>query len=260
VAKFAEHQVSAITRALVVGDSGAGKTSLLASIANGGYNLRVLDTDGQLDPLAGWLTKEGMKHTSFITLKDDFQVKPNDTAWKRFRQIIAKGWTDGKEDLGKLQDWTAKDVLAIDSVTFLGTLAKNDALAINGRPPHSQMTMTEWGEAVRQMASTLDYLINPLYFKCNLIVTAIPLGVENEIGITKHYPNCITRNFSKEVPKYFNNMIQIKSKRDGSRVLRTTSDTFMELKTSIPNIFEKEIEPDLAAFMHTIQDAAKGKK
>ena len=85
MAKFAEHQVSAITRALVVGDSGAGKTSLLASVANGGYNLRVLDTDGQLDPLAGWLTKEGMKRTSFITLKDDFQVKPNDTAWKRFQ-------------------------------------------------------------------------------------------------------------------------------------------------------------------------------
>lgn len=258
MAKFEEHRVSSVTRLILVGDSGAGKTSALASIANGGYNLRVIDADGQLDPLAGWLTKEGLKRTSYITIKDD--IKPPAKAWKRFRQIINKGWVDGKEDLGKVQDWTDKDVLAIDSATFLGMLAKNEALSINGRPLDSQLTMTEWGEAVRMMKAQLDYLINPLYFSCNLVVTAIPIGVENDIGITKHYPSCVTRNFSKEVPTYFNNVIQIKSKRDGSKVLRTVSDTFIELKTSIPNIFEKEIEPDLAAFMHAIQNAAKGKK
>ena len=55
MASIRNHRASEVTKLLLVGDSGSGKTSSLASLANAGYNLRILDFDDGLAILPEYL-------------------------------------------------------------------------------------------------------------------------------------------------------------------------------------------------------------
>ena len=49
MANIAKHISADVTKLLLVGDSGSGKTAALAALANAGKNLRILDYDDGLD-------------------------------------------------------------------------------------------------------------------------------------------------------------------------------------------------------------------
>jgi len=49
--KLGDHQSKSTTKMLFVGDSGAGKTGALASLAAAGYHLHIMDLDNGLDVL-----------------------------------------------------------------------------------------------------------------------------------------------------------------------------------------------------------------
>lgn len=60
MASIKEHTSADVTKLLLVGDSGSGKTAALASLANAGKNLRILDYDDGLSILPDLLTPEGV--------------------------------------------------------------------------------------------------------------------------------------------------------------------------------------------------------
>ena len=49
MASIKNHTSVDVTKLLLVGDSGSGKTASLATLANAGYKLRILDYDNGLD-------------------------------------------------------------------------------------------------------------------------------------------------------------------------------------------------------------------
>ena len=51
MANIKTHKSAEYTKLMLVGDSGSGKTTALASLANAGYNLRILDFDDGLSIL-----------------------------------------------------------------------------------------------------------------------------------------------------------------------------------------------------------------
>jgi len=229
---------------MVVGDSGAGKTSSLASLANAGYNLRVLDLDNKLSVLRKHLTEEGAGNVSVMTFKDALNKKAD--AYKRFKNVVYNGWKDDDEDLGKLETWGPDTVLAIDSATFLGDIIKNEARAMDGKANFEKLSQANWYDAILQVENLFNFLTSD-FFKCHLVMTALPLLVEDEAGISKFYPNIVTKNFSAGVGKYFDNVVRISSKRDGSRIIRTGGDNRMELKVS--GDFPLEIPADLSVLL-----------
>jgi len=68
MANISQHKSTSVTKLLLVGDSGSGKTSALASLANAGKKLRILDYDDGLDILSEYLTPEAVSRVSYITL------------------------------------------------------------------------------------------------------------------------------------------------------------------------------------------------
>jgi len=247
---FENHPSSKRTKLLLVGDSGTGKTASLASLANAGYKVRILDFDAGLDILKNYLTPEGVKNVTYITLKDDLAKA---TAWQTGRDIVFKGWKTPTEDLGKVQDWGPDVVLVADSLTFMGDAAKHAAAALNGKQINGQLTQQEWGEAVRVIENFLDYITSD-YIKCNVVMTALPVPLEDDSGVSRLYPFVVTKAFSStKVAKYFNNLFRVANRRDGTPYFRTAGDARMACKSSAPGVVKPEEDADLASIFKKLQ-------
>ena len=245
--KYESYPMTKRANILIVGDSGGGKTSLLATAANAGYRVNVADFDNKLAVLNKHLTDKGRENLSVITFKD--KIGEAASASKRFDEVCAKGWKDAEEDLGKITTWGPDTILAIDSLTFWGDTLKSEALAMDGKKAHEQLAPQHWGEAVRRMQNRLDLLTGD-HLNCHVIMTALPQVVEDESGVGRFYPSAITANFSTKVGRYFDNVVRVYSKRDDTFWLRTAPDGRWGLKT-IGNC-EKEMPADLAALIEAI--------
>lgn len=247
---YENHRVSTRTKLLLVGDSGIGKSGHLASLANAGYNLRILDFDDGLDILSNYLTPDGRKHVNYVTLKD---TPTEATAWKTARSIIYNKWKVGDEDLGPITSWGESEVLVLDSLTFAGDAAKRASLALSGKKLDAQLSQADWGEALRSIELMLDYVMSD-HIKCNVIMTTLPMPVEDESGVSKLYPQVVTAKFSTKVARYFNNMFRLDRKRDGKYVFQTSSTPRMTLKSSAPNALVNEVPADLRAVFEILQN------
>ena len=85
MANIKTHKSAEYTKLMLVGDSGSGKTTALASLANAGYNLRILDFDDGLSILPEFLNKDAVKNVSFVTCKDSLGQA---TAFRKGVQMI----------------------------------------------------------------------------------------------------------------------------------------------------------------------------
>ena len=92
MASIKEHTSADVTKLLLVGDSGSGKTAAQASLANAGRNVRILDYDDGLSILPDLLTPEGVSRVSYVTLKDPIGKAE---AFRKGANLIAN-WKDGE--------------------------------------------------------------------------------------------------------------------------------------------------------------------
>ena len=167
MANISQHKSTSVTKLLLVGDSGSGKTSALASLANAGKKLRILDFDDGLDILSEYLTPEAVSRVSYVTLRDSLGQA---NAFRRGAQLLAT-WKDGEENFGSVKEWGDDTVLVIDSLTLMGEAALRGALVFNNKKPTEQPTQPEWGTAARDVQNILQYITGD-EVKCNVVVTS----------------------------------------------------------------------------------------
>lgn len=244
---LSQHQSSTITKMLYLGDSGAGKTGSLASLAKAGYNLRIIDFDNGLDILTKllWDDKEALNRVRFKTFTDKmkmvgqtFQPDGIPVAFTNAMKTL-NGWKDEDEDLGPVTKWGDKDVLVIDSMTLMGECIKRHILHVNGRSGQN-LTQPNWGEAMRMMEDFFTLLYSDAV-KCNVIVLShvVHLGDEN-IGL-QGYPSALGNKLPPKIPRYFNTMVCAETRGAGAgqkRIIRTRSKMGLELKVANPAILE----------------------
>jgi len=256
--KFKDHISSKRTKLLLVGDPGAGKTSVLATLPNAGYNLRIIDFDAGLDVLSDYLTEEGAERTSYVTLTDDVvKDKLKSSAFNAAKEIIYGGWVGKRcgEDLGMIEDWGEEDILVLDGGTFMAEAAKRSVLSLKNRDVTDQLEPRDWYTAQRRVANLIARIMSQ-QIKCNVILTTHKVIMEDDAGVEKFYPNMCGRGLSTTIGGYFNNIFQIKPKRKGAdifRVIRTTSDSRIDLKSTRPKRLDAEMEPDLAKIFAILQ-------
>ena len=114
--KLENHQSTNITKMLLVGDSGSGKTGALASLAKAGFNLRIIDVDAGLDVLSNLLRdpsspygKEALARVEFETVTDPMRVSGGKlipakaTVWQRYRNTCAG--VQAQLKAGRQFDW-----------------------------------------------------------------------------------------------------------------------------------------------------------
>lgn len=250
-----DHASGSLVKALVFGNSGSGKTGLLATLAAAGYRLFVYDFDDGLDILrdATVLKPEFRKNVHYKTYKDNAlavgnALIPQATAWKAFVKDLSE-WKEGGVSLGNFRSWGPKDVLVIDSITFLSDAAFNEALGIGGRLA-SRPQIQDYGAAMDSIQGVFELLYSP-HCQCNVLCTShLQFAADDTSGgARKAMVSVLGNKLAPKIPRYFNNMVLLKKSFEQNKVVRklyTQGDMTVDLKVSKPGTVPAVMEPDLA--------------
>ena len=252
-----DHQSNETAKVLVLGDSGAGKSGQLAALAHAGYNLRIMDFDNGLDVLKNVLLdpkspydKKAIERVHAITLTDKMTptggklLPGSPDAWRRATELIAS-WretefdpvtkkTNVLVDLGSVLSWTPRDVLVLDSMSFMAEAAFQYVLSLNGRLG-KRPEQSDWGVAQENLFNMLKMLYD-VNVKCNVVVNA-HIEYMNANGVTKGQVVSLGKALSPKVGRFFNSQLLLTKTGLGAtekRQLVTNSTPFMELKSSAP--------------------------
>lgn len=273
---IANHQSSKTTKALLLGDSGSGKTGSLCSLAAAGYNLRILDTDNGLDVVKNLLLderspypKDSAERVQYVTLTDEMQVNKatgkeiipgkliprKAEVWPKAMNLLAH-WKDGETDLGPVITWGPQDVLVIDSLTSISKAAMNYVLLMNGRLGQ-QPYQSDWGVAQQLVEPFLQMLYDE-HIKCNVIVICHITYIGEDNGPQRGYPASLGKALPPRVGQYFNTMLMAKSTGQGSglkRKILTNVTGLIDLKNTAPLrvLPEYPLETGLAEYFKAVR-------
>lgn len=245
---YALHPSAMVTKLLMTGDSGSGKTGLLASLANAGYRLHIIDLDNGLDILASYLTPEGAKNVFYETLDSKSPHTP-----KRVLELL-NHWKTKQEDHGPIENFDERDVIVLDSATFYGSACLAHAKDKMGEVKDERQL---WKVAGPFFEGVIAYLTQSPKVKCNVIINTHLRLIESDQGvIQKMYPNAMGKAMSRSISSYFNNVWRVETKLGGKLIIKTKSDHLMALKSSAPNLLAAEEEADLVKLFDKVRQNA----
>jgi hypothetical protein len=240
-----KHHSADSTKLLLIGESGAGKTGALCSLAAAGYKLRILDMDNGVEIIKDYLSNPTSmyvkqnphcaENVEYRTITDVTKstigkvICERATAWPTMLKMLTE-WKytteDGEEiNLGKPHEWGNDVVLVLDSLSFATLAALNYHLSQNGALSAARTQ----NEARRDIGAAQDYIRGLLAIfkdasmKCNLILTShITQVSESGMGpqsdeVKKEgesimsFPSAIGRALSPQIPRYFNTVLHVKN-------------------------------------------------
>lgn len=258
---------------LLLGDSGTAKTGSLASLALAGYKLRIVDMDNGLEPLYYHIAQKNeaaLAQVAYETCTDTLITRGSvimpkgmpDAAQRALKLLDHFKTADG-EDYGKPSEWDHDTVLVLDSLTFFWQAAMRQVLAMNGRSGQHPWQQ-DWGQ-VQSICENLLAILYSAHIKCHVIVMAHITYQEIGKGIDaqeRGYPAGPGKALNPRIGRYFNSMIQTKTKGIGSstkRILRTAPEGLLDLKTPKPGTpNELPIETGLATLFESFLGTTPG--
>lgn len=174
-------------RMLLMGFPGSGKTGALASLANAGFKLRIIDLDGNPESLLQYVRPDMLDNIDIVTLEDIIEddprgftnVKGVPTAFTRamalldhwrYRDPEGSPLIDPKtneprrskageillyRDLGRLADWGPDTILVSDGLTGLAQAAFRRARATLGKVP-GNITRAVWNLGTNDIGNYIN--------------------------------------------------------------------------------------------------------
>lgn len=247
------HQSSSVTKILLLGDSGSGKTGALASLVEAGYKLRVLDFDNGLDSLVQAVKKrcpEKLSSVVYRTLQDKVKSSPvgpildgSPTAFIEATKLL-DNWKTPDEDLGPPARWGGDCILVLDSLTFFSDAAMHFAEVYKMSKDRRQI----FGAA----QDAIEYILGMFKsetFNTNVIITAHVRYIERDTGAPKGYPKSVGTALSPTIPAYFNTTVMMETEGAGAnarRTLKTAPTGLVDLKNAAAITKTYPIETGLA--------------
>src|SRR5271167_481522 len=271
--KLANHQSAQTTKLLLVGDNGSGKTGALASLASAGYSIRILDLDNGIDVLRSLLTdpkyisgpaaiykSDSIERIDFETITDPMKsvagklMPSKATAWQRAVGLL-DNWKTSSSDFGPLTTWTSKDVLVIDSLTFICNAAMQFVLSMNarlGQQPHQ----SDWYQGQQLIEGLCQKLFDEA-IKCNVVINCHVTYIGEDGSPLKGYPATLGKALSPKIGSYFNAILMAKTVGKTRKILTNTSG-IIELKNTSPGRVQAEypIETGLADYFAAVRASA----
>ena len=156
-------------RVMIVGYPGSGKTGALCCLADAGFKIRVIDFDGNYDPLLKFTSEGGLHNIDIVTLEDKMRGGPKCVETSGIPTAFAEGlrmakhWkykhpvTGDEVDLGATKDWGRDHILVVDSGTGCGRAAFRRTVAINNRTPMNTRD-SDWGLAMGDQDKFMEML------------------------------------------------------------------------------------------------------
>lgn len=238
-------------RIMLVGYPGAGKTGSLAPLANAGFKLRILDFDGNLEPLLLNTKPEFLQNIDILKFEDKLGsvgqfIEPVGipTAFSgAFKAMDRWKYTDeaGQEvDLGQSKDWGPDTIVILDSLTAMGEAAMNRARKLMNKT----LTNTSdrvWGLAMGEQLAFIKRLtasenkhhtivlshlkmIGPRDTRADdsQLTTDIKKQVANLIP-TRLFPSALGWQLPQSIGAEFPVLLEVKVKYNGVKVKRVIS-------------------------------------
>lgn len=258
-------------RLLGMGHPGTAKTGSLAALANAGYNLRVLDFDGNLESLIAFTAPEARARVEVVTLEDDLkggdrfvEVKGEPTAFRRALQLL-DNWKYDDVNFGPVKSWGRNEILVIDTLTGLGRAAMRRALFVNNRTIHTRR-IQDWGVAISDQEAVVEK-ITSMAVPCHVIVFSHVKLVgpkfqeendDNETSVGKvnkqiaetvpvrWYPSAIGQGLPTTIGEHFGVVVSYELIERGGKVqrmMRTAARADLDIKvpdTHIPPLLPVE--------------------
>lgn len=229
-------------KALYIGDSGAGKTGSLISLARAGYNLRIADFDAGGEIISQMLygEKEAWDRVDIETCTDDYEFSPVfGIAAKRGTATAPAGFAKGMKvltdwpKLGKPTTWGIRDIVVVDSLTKLGKCAMNHVMALNNKLGQ-QPSQPNWGQAMDLQENVCALLFSDS-IQCNVIVTAhITFVAPEGEAVPKAYPSALGNKLPPKIGQYFNSTLYVR-KEGKLRFIYTNDVGLIACKTPAPD-------------------------
>lgn len=247
--------VSAV-KMLLIGDSGSGKTGSLASLAEAGYTLRILDFDNGLSPLRQYTSPDARKRIiveqCFDNVKGsrsgDIRLIGGDRAFRRMLEVLDDWQPESLDD---------SNVIVIDSLTFMAKAAMRRVLALNNKFGQNP-SQPNWGDAQRLVENVLTQLYNASV-RCNVIITAHIkyIGTEDDATL-RGYPESLGKSLSPTIPRFFDVLVLARTVGTGvnrRRALHTKSTNLIELKVPAKEIADElPLETGLATLFKALRN------
>lgn len=231
---------------LLCGPSGAGKTTQAALLANAGYNVNILDVDGNLAIL-----HEHLKEGAAGRIHYESIAGRSEKGWEATAELLtSKPWGDR----GPLSSWDENSVLFIDSGSFLCDTCLTFLKKKAGVERGSKFDQAVWGDLAEKFESMLATITGEAV-KAHVVMTAHIRPVADERNIKKEYPYFGGQRLIVRAPAYFNSVFKLEVKPDGKRILRTQSTNLMDLKNVAPSKIKAEDVPDLGEIFRRVRDA-----
>lgn len=255
-----EHHSGAITKLLLIGDSGSGKTGSLTSLARAGFKLRILDLDNGVDSLAAFLRHEEpakLANVEYETRRDSYSPSPSGPIIKGMPKAFAEAmklmttWTDGTHPA----EWGKDYIFVLDSLTALGRCAFEWAKGMN---PTSK-DPRQWFYAAQRAVEDCIAMLSSEAFNTNVIIISHITYLELADGTSRGYPSAVGTALSKHVAKYFNTLILCESRGSGDNVkrrLHTVPTSLIDLKNPAPFQLDKayDISDGMAQIFNTLRN------
>lgn len=260
-----EHKAAQVSKVLIIGDTGGGKTGSILSLASAGYNVRIIDLENGLDVVRNMAMNakdygyaaDTASRISYVTITErmkpmgDSLIPITASVWGKAIKFYDK-WEieaqdaagkpllrDGKkvlaEDFGPLTSWGPKDVLVTDSLTGLNIAAINFVAGMNGRLGVIPAHQSDWFQAQSKIESVLQFLWSDS-IRCNIVMMA-HIASEEKDGVTRYLPSGPGRALNSKIGRYFNSIILARSTGSGvgqKRMLVTRSVPGLDLKNVNP--------------------------
>ena len=246
-------------RMLITGFPGSGKTGALGCLANAGFKLRVLDYDGNPEPLFQYVRPECLGNIDIVSLEDPIGlagqfvgVKGIPTAFVRGVQLLDR-WRyqdpEGSEvdvkgvrwtDLGSSKDWGPDTVVVLDSLTAMGDASMARAVAMTNK---TLMTVSRpvWGMAMKEQHNFIKRLTSQMVRHHVVVLSHLKMIGPKEINQdddqvtreikernvdlipTRFHPSGLGRELPPVLPGEFPIAVTLEVKAKGNKVKRLFS-------------------------------------
>ncbi len=249
--------IAPVTKLLLIGDSGTGKTGALASLVEAGYRVRILDMDnkvenGILPQVLKQRCPAKMSSVDFEPLRDKYKSSALGYIADGVPQAYTKAlalldkWSDGTLP----KDWGPQSILVLDSLTFFADAAFNWAKSMN---PSAKDPRQWYGVAQDGVEHTLAVL-TAASFNTNVVVISHVSWQSRPDGTMKGFPSSVGQALGPTIPAYFDNMALCQTVA-GKRIIQTAPTALVDLKN--PASFRMApslpIETGLADFFKTLR-------
>lgn len=237
-----DYKSSAITKAILEGDAGTGKTTSLISLIKADYQLRIWNFDNLLAPLINKIKVEApskLANVQYMTFRDKLKSSPigtivdgTPTAFNDSIKALDK-WEDGSVP----SNWGPGFVAVFDSLSRWADCAMRwgDFITPAGKGGQKDGRAI-YGEAQRAITQALSLITSEDFNSNVLIIAHISYQERSGDGTLKGFPKGPGQALSPDIPTYFDTVLLAETAPDGRRTMRTAPTPIIDLKNPISGI------------------------